>query len=342
MARDCEYIRAVHNLNHCKPHEVAMENFLAEANIPNQSILAVILVVFGIIFVMLMVKSVPQGENWTIERFGKFCRIQKPGLRVIVPLVEKVGAKINMMESVLNIGSQDVITRDNAMISADAIAFYQVVEAERAAYEVRDLLLALENLTQTNIRSVIGAMDLDESLSNRDLINSRLLNVIDEAVKPWGVKVTRVEIKDLLPPPDISEAMARQMKAERDKRAEVLQAEGDKQSAILRAEGLKQSQILEAEGRRQAAFLDAEAREREASAEAKATQLVSKSIAEGDIQAVNYFIAQKYTEALAGIASSSNSKTIMMPLEASSVLGSVAGIAELAGEAMSKGRSARN
>ena len=318
-----------------------MEEFLTQLNLPDQTIGAVALVIFGLIFVLLMVKSVPQGENWTVERFGRFNRTQKPGLRVILPLIEKVGAKINMMETVLNIGSQDVITRDNAMISADAIAFYQVIEAERAAYEVQDLMLALENLTQTNIRSVIGAMDLDESLSNRDAINSRLLNVIDEAVKPWGVKVTRVEIKDLLPPPDISEAMARQMKAERDKRAEVLQAEGEKQSAILRAQGLKESQILEAEGRRKSAFLDAEAREREAAAEAKATQLVSKSIADGDIQAVNYFIAQKYTEALAGIASSPNSKTIMMPLEASNVLGSVAGIAELAGDAMSKGRSDR-
>ena len=327
--------------NHVKRNEVAMEEFLTQLNLPDQTIGAVALVIFGLIFVLLMVKSVPQGENWTVERFGRFNRTQKPGLRVILPLIEKVGAKINMMETVLNIGSQDVITRDNAMISADAIAFYQVIEAERAAYEVQDLMLALENLTQTNIRSVIGAMDLDESLSNRDAINSRLLNVIDEAVKPWGVKVTRVEIKDLLPPPDISEAMARQMKAERDKRAEVLQAEGEKQSAILRAQGLKESQILEAEGRRKSAFLDAEAREREAAAEAKATQLVSKSIADGDIQAVNYFIAQKYTEALAGIASSPNSKTIMMPLEASNVLGSVAGIAELAGDAMSKGRSDR-
>ena len=319
-----------------------MENFLNQVNLPDQAIGAVALVIFGLIFILLMVKSVPQGENWTVERFGRYNRTQKPGLRVIVPLIERVGAKINMMETVLNIGSQDVITRDNAMISADAIAFYQVIEAERAAYEVQDLMLALENLTQTNIRSVIGAMDLDESLSNRDVINARLLSVIDEAVKPWGVKVTRVEIKDLLPPPDISEAMARQMKAERDKRAEVLQAEGEKQSAILRAQGLKESQILEAEGRRKSAFLDAEAREREAAAEAKATQLVSKSIADGDIQAVNYFIAQKYTEALAGIASSPNSKTIMMPLEASNVLGSVAGIAELAGDAMSKGRSDRS
>ena len=306
------------------------------------AIAAIVLLAFGLIFVLIMVKSVPQGENWTVERFGRYARTQRPGLRVIIPLIERIGAKINMMETVLNVPSQDVITRDNAMISADAIAFYQVVEAERAAYEVRNLVQSLENLTQTNIRSVIGAMDLDESLSNRDKINSHLLAVIDGAVKPWGVKVTRVEIKDLLPPPDISEAMARQMKAERDKRAEVLQADGEKQAAILRAEGLKASQILEAEGRRQSAFLDAEAREREAEAEAKATSLVSDSIASGNIQAVNYFIAQKYTEALGSIASSPNSKTIMMPLEASSVLGSVAGIAELAGQAIEQGRSGRS
>ena len=306
------------------------------------AIAAIVLLAFGLIFVLIMVKSVPQGENWTVERFGRYARTQRPGLRVIIPLIERIGAKINMMETVLNVPSQDVITRDNAMISADAIAFYQVVEAERAAYEVRNLVQSLENLTQTNIRSVIGAMDLDESLSNRDKINSRLLSVIDGAVKPWGVKVTRVEIKDLLPPPDISEAMARQMKAERDKRAEILQAEGEKQAAILRAEGLKASQILEAEGRRQSAFLDAEAREREAKAEAKATSLVSNSIASGNIHAVNYFIAQKYTEALGSIASSPNSKTIMMPLEASSVLGSVAGIAELAGQAIEQGRSGRS
>ena len=306
------------------------------------AIAAIVLLAYGLIFVLIMVKSVPQGENWTVERFGRYARTQRPGLRVIIPLIERIGAKINMMETVLNVPSQDVITRDNAMISADAIAFYQVVEAERAAYEVRNLVQSLENLTQTNIRSVIGAMDLDESLSNRDKINSRLLSVIDGAVKPWGVKVTRVEIKDLLPPPDISEAMARQMKAERDKRAEILQAEGEKQAAILRAEGLKASQILEAEGRRQSAFLDAEAREREAKAEAKATSLVSNSIASGNIHAVNYFIAQKYTEALGSIASSPNSKTIMMPLEASSVLGSVAGIAELAGQAIEQGRSGRS
>ena len=305
------------------------------------SIATVVLVIFAGLFLLMMVKSVPQGENWTVERFGRYTRTLKPGLRIILPLIESVGARINMMETVLNVGEQEVITRDNAMITADAIAFYQVIEAERAAYEVKDLILALERLTQTNIRSVIGAMDLDESLSNRDVINSRLLTVIDEAVTPWGVKVTRVEIKDLMPPPDITEAMARQMKAERDKRAEILQADGEKQSAILRAEGQKESQILEAEGRRQAAFLDAQAREREASAEAKATDVVSAAIGSGNVQAVNYFIAQKYTEALGQIASSPNTKTVMMPLEASNVLGAVAGIAELAGEAIERRKSER-
>lgn len=312
-------------------------NFLSETIFASAStVLVVVLAIFALVLIRLMVRTVPQGENWTVERFGKYSRTQKPGLRIIIPLIERVGAKINMMETVLNVGSQEVITRDNAMISADAIAFYQVIEAERAAYEVRDLVMALENLTQTNIRSVIGAMDLDESLSNRDSINAKLLNVIDGAVKPWGVKVTRVEIKDLMPPPDISDAMARQMKAERDKRAEILQAEGEKQSAILRAEGEREAQIREAEGRREAAFLDAEAREREAEAEARATDKVSRAIAKGDIQAINYFVAQKYTEALSQVASAPNAKTIMMPLEAGSLIGSVAGIAELAGDAIRK------
>lgn len=297
------------------------------------AILILVLAIFALIFIRLMVRMVPQGENWTVERFGRYSRTQKPGLRIVIPLIERIGAKINMMETVLNVGSQEVITRDNAMISADAIAFYQVIQAERAAYEVQNLVLALENLTQTNIRSVIGAMDLDESLSNRDVINAKLLNVIDGAVKPWGVKVTRVEIKDLMPPPDISDAMARQMKAERDKRADILQAEGEKQAAILRAEGEKEAQIREAEGRRKAAFLDAEARERAAQAEARATDVVSKAIAKGDVQAINYFVAQKYTEALGQVAAAPNAKTIMMPLEAGSLIGSVAGIAELAGEA---------
>lgn len=294
------------------------------------SVAAVIFVIFAIITIFMTVKSVPQGEEFTVERFGRYTRTLSPGLHFIVPLMDKIGARINMMETVLDIDSQEVITRDNAMVMTDAVTFFQVVDAARAAYEVRDLRNALSNLTQTNIRAVIGSMDLDESLSNRDVINAKLLHVIDEAAQPWGVKVTRVEIKDLAPPPDINEAMARQMKAERNKRAEILNAEGHKQAAILEAEGDREAQIRSAEGRREAAFLDAEARERSAQAEAKATQMVSEAIAAGDIQAVNYFVAQKYTEALRDIAASSNSKTIMIPLEAASLLGSISGISEIA------------
>ena len=293
-------------------------------------ITALVILVFAIILIFLMVKSVPQGENWTVERFGRYTRTLKPGLRFLIPLMDKVGARINMMETVLDIPSQEVITKDNAMVAADAVAFYQVVDAARAAYEVRNLEHALSNLSMTNIRSVIGAMDLDESLSNRDSINHKLLTVIDQASNPWGVKVTRVEIKDLAPPPDINEAMARQMKAERTKRADILQAEGHKQSAILKAEGEREARIREAEGRKEAAFLDALARERLAEAEAKATQMVSAAIAAGDIQAINYFVAQKYTEALRDIAASPNSKTVMIPLEAAGLLGSIAGIADIA------------
>ncbi|KAB7610465.1 SPFH/Band 7/PHB domain protein [Amylibacter sp. SFDW26] len=291
---------------------------------------ALFLLVFAIILILMMVKSVPQGDEWTVERFGRYTRTLSPGLHFLIPVMDKVGAKINMMETVLDIDSQEVITKDNAMVVADAVTFYQVVDAAKAAYEVLDLRRALSNLSQTNIRSVVGSMDLDESLSNREVINAKLLSVIDGAAQPWGVKVTRVEIKDLAPPSDINEAMARQMKAERTKRAEILQAEGMKQSAILQAEGERESQIREAEGRKEAAFLDAEARERSAEAEAKATQMVSEAIAKGDVQAINYFVAQKYTEALRDVASSPSSKTVMIPLEASSLIGSVGGIADIA------------
>ena len=289
---------------------------------------ALAILVFAIIMLYLMVKTVPQGETWTVERFGRYTRTLKPGLNFLIPLMDKVGARINMMETVLDIHSQEVITKDNAMVMADAVAFYQVVDAAQAAYEVRDLERALTNLAMTNIRAVIGSMDLDESLSNRDHINSRLLTVIDEASHSWGVKVTRVEIKDLAPPEDINEAMARQMKAERTKRADILQAEGHKQAAILKAEGAREAQIREAEGSREAAFLEAEARERGAEAEANATRMVSEAIAKGDIQAINYFVATKYTEALRDVASSPNSKTVMIPLEAAGLIGSIAGIAD--------------
>ena len=300
--------------------------------------MAIAIFIFAVVLIFMMVRSVPQGEEWTVERFGRYTRTLSPGLRFLIPIMDKIGARINMMETVLDIDSQEVITRDNAMVVTDAVTFYQVVDAAAAAYEVRDLYRALANLTQTNIRSVVGSMDLDESLSNREVINAKLLSVIDGAATPWGIKVTRVEIKDLAPPPDISEAMARQMKAERDKRAEILQAEGEKQSAILKAEGLREAQIREAEGRKEAAFLDAEAREREAQAEAEATRMVSAAIAAGDVQAVNYFVAQKYTEALRDVASSPSAKTVMIPLEASSLIGSIGGIADIA-KAVTGGKS---
>jgi len=311
-----------------------MNNSIA---IGSASITALVVLIFAVILIYMMVKSVPQGENWTVERFGRYTRTLKSGLSFLIPVMDKVGARINMMETVLDIPSQEVITKDNALVSADAVAFYQVVDASRAAYEVRNLEHALRNLSMTNIRSVVGSMDLDESLSNRDAINHKLLSVIDQASTPWGVKVTRVEIKDLAPPPDINEAMARQMKAERTKRADILQAEGQKQSAILKAEGEREAQIREAEGRKEAAFLDAQARERLAEAEAKATQMVSEAIAKGDIQAINYFVAQKYTEALRDMASAPNSKTIMIPLEASGLLGSIAGIADIAKASLGNG-----
>lgn len=284
---------------------------------------------FAFLLIYAGVKSVPQGREWTVERFGRYTRTLKPGLRLIIPFIDRVGKKLSMMEEVLDIPSQDVITRDNAMVTSDAVAFYQVVDAARAAYEVAELRRGIENLCLTNVRTVIGAMDLDEVLSKRDEINERLLRVVDSATTSWGVKVTRIEIKDLSPPADITEAMARQMKAERLRRAEVLTADGEKQAAILRAEGAKQAAILEAEGRREAAFRDAEARERAAEAEAKATTVVSDAIAKGDVNAINYFLGLKYVEAFKGLAEAPNQKFVVLPMEASGLLGSLAGIGEL-------------
>ena len=288
------------------------------------------IVIVAIVVIYSGVKTVPQAEEWTIERFGKYTRTLVPGLNLIIPFVDRVGAKLSMRETVIDIPSQDVITYDNASVTTDAVVFFQVVDAAAAAYEVENLRQSVTNLAMTNTRSVIGSMSLDDVLSKRDDINERLLRVIDSATTPWGIKVTRIEIKELAPPADLTDAMGQQMKAERLKRAEILTAEGQKQSAILRAEGQKQAAILEAEGRREAAFRDAEAREREAEAEGKATLSVSQAIASGDIQAVNYFVAQRYIEALEKLASAPNQKVLMMPVEASAVLGSLGGITELA------------
>lgn len=275
------------------------------------------------------VRFVPQGFEWTVERFGRYTQTLGPGLNFIIPFVDRIGQQVVMMEQVLDVPPQEVISADNAMVKIDAVCFYQVVNAAQASYEVADLQHAVRNLTMTNIRTVLGSMELDEMLSRRDEINERLLRTVDQATHPWGLKVTRIEIKDITPPRDLVDAMANQMKAEREKRAAVLEAEGRKQAEILEADGLKQAQILKAEGDRQSAFLQAEARERAAEAEAKATHMVSQAIAKGDIQAVNYFVAQKYIEALSQMASANNSKVIMMPLEASQLIGSIGGVAEL-------------
>ncbi|AKC86152.1 SPFH domain-containing protein [Pseudoxanthomonas suwonensis] len=292
--------------------------------------LALVLLVAGAIVLFKTVRMVPQGYEWTVERFGKYTHTLDPGLHFLIPIIYGVGRKVNMMEQVLDVPSQEVITKDNAVVRVDGVVFFQVLDAAKAAYEVANLEVATIALVQTNIRTVIGSMDLDESLSNREKINAQLLNVVDHATHPWGIKVTRIEIRDIQPPRDLIDSMARQMKAERDRRAVILEAEGHRSSEILRAEGDKQAAILQAEGQKEAAFREAEARERLAEAEAKATQMVSEAIANGDVQAINYFVAQKYVAAFEKLATAPNQKFVLMPMEASGVIGSIAGIAELA------------
>lgn len=299
---------------------------------------AIILAVLAVIGVATSVVVVRQGYEYTLERLGRYTTTLRPGFSLIVPFIDRVGRRINMMEQVLDIPTQEIITRDNALVSVDGVVFFQILDAAKAAYEVSNLQLAIIALAQTNLRTVMGALDLDETLSRRDEINARLLSVIDHATAPWGLKVTRVEVRDIRPPQDIVASMARQMKAEREKRAVTLEAEGQRAAEVLRAEGNKQSQILEAEGRREAAFRDAEAREREAQAEAEATRMVSEAIAAGSTQAVNYFVAQKYVESLAEFARSPNAKTIFMPVEAASLIGSVGGIAELVNSVRVEGK----
>ena len=299
-------------------------------------IFLVVLAVIALLIVMMSVKIVHQGYRYTIERFGKFTRVAEPGLNLVTPFIYRVGRKINMMEQVLDIPGQEIITKDNAMVAVDGVVFFQVLDAAKAAYEVSDLYTAIMALSTTNLRTVMGSMDLDETLSKRDEINARLLNVVDHATESWGVKITRVELKDIRPPQDIVNAMTRQMKAEREKRASILESEGMRQSEILRAEGEKQARILQAEGMKEAAFRDAEARERSALAEANATKSVSDAIEGGSVQAINYFIAQKYVEAIGMFATSPNAKTILFPVEATQLMGTLGGIGELAREALGK------
>ena len=296
------------------------------------NIALLLLVVLVVATLFAGIKQVPQGYQYTVERFGRYTKTLMPGLNLIVPFFDRIGARVNMKEQVLDIPTQEVITRDNATVSVDAVAFFQVLNAAQSAYQVSDLNYAVLNLNMTNIRTVVGSMDLDELLSNRNTINEKLLHVVDEAAHPWGLKMTRIEIKDIQPPRDLVDAMGRQMKAERDKRAQVLEAEGDRNANILRAEGFKQAQILEAEGKREAAYRQAEARERLAEAEAKATLVLSEAIAKGNVQAINYFVAQKYTDALASIGTANNQKVVLMPMEASSLIGSLGGIGAIAKE----------
>ena len=293
-------------------------------------------VALAIFYLATSMKVVRQGYHYTIEHFGRFTTVARPGLNFYPAFFYRVGRKVNMMEQVLDIPGQEIITKDNAMVAVDGVVFFQVLDAAKAAYEVSDLYLAILQLSTTNLRTVMGSMDLDETLSKRDEINARLLTVVDQATESWGVKITRVEVKDIRPPADIVNAMGRQMKAEREKRAVILEAEGSRASEILRAEGQKQAQILAAEGLREAAFRQAEGRERAAQAEAKATQLVSDAIAGGNTQAINYFVAQKYVEAVSQFATSPNSKTILFPVEATQLIGTLGGIGELAREALGR------
>ena len=300
----------------------------------NFNVLPIVMLVAVLVFVSKAWLTVPQGFQYTLERFGRFKKTMEPGFHLITPFFESVGRRMNMMEQVLDVPRQEVITKDNAMVGVDAVLFYQVQDAAKAAYEVDNLRLAVVNLTMTNIRTVVGAMDLDETLSKRDDINHRLLRVVDDATMPWGIKVTRIEIKDIQPPQDLIDSMGRQMKAERDKRANILEAEGFRQAAILKAEGEKQAAVLQAEGGREAAFRNAEARERLAEAEAKATTMVSEAISKGNVQAINYFVAQKYVEAVKAFATSPNQKVYFMPMELSGLVSSLGGVAELAKDAL--------
>lgn len=300
------------------------------------SILALVVLFAGIVILFKTVRMVPQGYEWTVERFGKYTHTMTPGLHFLIPVAYGVGRKINMMEQVMDVPSQDVITKDNAVVKVDGVVYFQVLDAAKAAYEVAQLEVAILNLVMTNIRTAIGSMDLDESLSKRDEINAKVLVAVDQATHPWGLKVNRIELKDIQPPRDLVDSMARQMKAEREKRANILEAEGHRASEILRAEGDKQAAILAAEGKKEAAYREAEARERLAEAEAKATQMVSDAIAGGNVNAINYFVAQKYIEAFKALAEAPNQKFVMMPMESAGVIGSLGGIAELAKEALDR------